>query len=462
MQQRHPSPHKEGRPCHTHSRGRCILRGVGQRLLLATALVVLAACGGGAKSKDASSAPPNSARTAPWTVTGAAVKGPLQFATVRIYSLSSSQVTGFEPAAPIAEGATDRAGALRDLEVPATAAGPLVIVVDGHNSVDLATRQPPVLTTLIALVTERDIDDGRPVYITPLTTLAFYIAQQGAGTTQAARTFAAAYNQAAWGLTRVFPVLGSKGVDVLLDPPILTTKTSSAAAQGRVLAHRIAIEGLASLVYDTLQRRQLSENTTATDTLLRAIARDIVRDGFLDGRDGLTPMDSVLPPLLTRSISEALVPNTNTPLTELMGQLTKELQFSSGTQTVSLAPLVIDGSQSLVRTRTFPATEPAAPRASPNAPPTPSVTIPAVWTLTWSPQATSILSYSVYFGRTPSGATQELTSIPLGDLADPQRPSLSIDAAALPLGAGEQGCFRVKAVNEVGASDFSAAACAVR
>jgi hypothetical protein len=74
--------------------------------------------------------------------------------------------------------------------------------------------------------------------------------------------------------------------------------------------------------------------------------------------------------------------------------------------------------------------------------------------LSWTPPAGDVTGYRVYFGTAPDNAIQRV--------ADVVTPSIDLNASDdLSLVSGDPMCFRVKAYNGVGESDFSEAACGI-
>jgi hypothetical protein len=77
---------------------------------------------------------------------------------------------------------------------------------------------------------------------------------------------------------------------------------------------------------------------------------------------------------------------------------------------------------------------------------------PVVIALSWQPNPGAIDGYIVHTGPTPETATSVITITPAS--------TISYGAFTdLGLGAGDQACFRIKAYNSYGQSDFSDAVC---
>ena len=82
-------------------------------------------------------------------------------------------------------------------------------------------------------------------------------------------------------------------------------------------------------------------------------------------------------------------------------------------------------------------------------------------TVSWDPSSDTVNGYAVYVGATLSTATQLVAEIPVTKAGfNPTVPSASYDSVVdLKKTTGEQVCFRVKAYNITGYSNYSNAAC---
>jgi hypothetical protein len=84
--------------------------------------------------------------------------------------------------------------------------------------------------------------------------------------------------------------------------------------------------------------------------------------------------------------------------------------------------------------------------------------------LSWdpNPQQEAVTGYKVFFDQS-AAADSEIANIPVtANGFDPTAPSIQYDVGAdLDLRYGDKACFRVKAYNDLGESDFSQAACAI-
>jgi len=82
-------------------------------------------------------------------------------------------------------------------------------------------------------------------------------------------------------------------------------------------------------------------------------------------------------------------------------------------------------------------------------------------TLTWNPNPGEIWGYAVYFGPSAEGAIQLASELPMASgLLNPESPRVQYYLGGdLGLAQGDNVCFRLKAYNESGYSEYSAAAC---
>jgi hypothetical protein len=82
-------------------------------------------------------------------------------------------------------------------------------------------------------------------------------------------------------------------------------------------------------------------------------------------------------------------------------------------------------------------------------------------TLKWNPSSGDVLGYLVYYGPTSGTVTKQLSDLHIGSKeVNNKAPSVTYDVKqSLGMASGESVCFRVKAYNQKGNSDFSKAAC---
>ena len=87
-----------------------------------------------------------------------------------------------------------------------------------------------------------------------------------------------------------------------------------------------------------------------------------------------------------------------------------------------------------------------------------------VLSLSWDPNPATdgVAGYIVYRGPSAVNATQQVTDLSVSSgVIDPNAPAVTYNAGLdLGLSLGAQVCFRLKAYNTAGISDYSVAACA--
>lgn len=418
-------------------------------------LSLLSSCGGQGQKPDdpvpgivADSPSPTHAN--PVTLSGAVVKGPLRGAQLSVYRLDLSQALNYDPAKVVATGTSDAQGAIRDLTLTVRGSTPLVLVADTVASIDMATGTRPVLDRLLALITNEHLVQGSPLYATPLTTLAFQIAQLDPQSRRSPATFRAAYSEAAARVAQTFPLLDEAGINVLSDPPLPTSLIKTATEQQRVLRHRLAIEALASVLVATAARSGESGQPATTDEILSAVAVDLYSDNILNGYAKKLPIPQLAPNLFSRPVATFKLPATSIPLSSLPLYLNRESELAGAPALTPYARWNIDG--------TGPLAVIGPPLADPGN--TPGAAAIQSWTLRWETTLNYVTGYIVYFGATPDASfTEVLWSEHSGAAASL---TASFDPAVdFNLQPGDQGCFRVRSYNDAGLSPFSDPVCVV-
>lgn len=187
----------------------------------------------------------NANSTESYSITGSGVKGPIAFGEVALYKLDLTSRQLYDTSNPIATGSTDQSAAITGLTIDSSIEPPFVIVIDGTRGIDLNTNRSPVIKRLINVVTQSHLSEGRAIYATPLTTMAFNMARKSRP--QTAQEFLGAMSIAA---TEIKAKLGfgmSNDIDILNDPPIMTAQAKGASGQQLVVEHRAALEALAAV-----------------------------------------------------------------------------------------------------------------------------------------------------------------------------------------------------------------------
>jgi parallel beta-helix repeat protein len=219
--------------------------GVG--LLLA---FLLTACGGGGGGTDLNITG-GSSNSDYLQITGAGIKGPLAFADVKIFPLDLSLSDFYDKNSPIASAITNEFAEINGLFVPRDILPPYVLTVDGNKAIDLNTGMAPVISTLITVITEDMLADGRPIYATPLTTLVFHMAAQSATASASADAnfFVRKMRDAASQVSRIFAIDPNTNIDVFGSPVVINDSTVTLAAQEEAVHHRAALEAFAAKIH---------------------------------------------------------------------------------------------------------------------------------------------------------------------------------------------------------------------
>lgn len=255
---------------------RILLKGT----LLAPLVLALSACGGDDYQKE---------YDRDYTILGGGVDGPLTNASVAMYALldSSGSHVVYSVAAPgtaVATGTTDQTAQIEDMLLNDGVNPPYILEFTGTAStIDLTTGEAPALNVLRTLVTQDMLDQGRPVYASPLTTIAVNIALENADDSDGVVTrdeFVSALDNAA---SQVKSTLGF-GMDASLDiftlPPVLDDSvdvTDSATLQ-QIAFYRSAIEATRVLL------QQVAALVEADgDAVLVTLGQDLA-DDVIDGR----------------------------------------------------------------------------------------------------------------------------------------------------------------------------------
>jgi hypothetical protein len=229
--------------------------------LAAAAALMLAGCGGGGSSDVA-------AATAPGTLSGQAVKGPVSGAAVRAFAVSGG-TTG----AQVASAVTDANGAFT---MPlGSHAGPMLLQVSGGSYTDEATGRAMAMGAgdmMTAVVPAGTGSALAGIQVTPLTAMAQAMAQHMAGGLTDANIAAA---NAAVG--RYFMV-----DDILHTPPMNPLVSGSGAgASQATMNYGMTLAAMSQYAQGT--------GMPASSGFVTAMMND-ASDGVLDGRAAGTPV----------------------------------------------------------------------------------------------------------------------------------------------------------------------------
>ncbi|HED12119.1 MAG TPA: hypothetical protein ENI62_00405, partial [Gammaproteobacteria bacterium] len=242
--------------------------------------VLLTACGGGGSGSSTSDLATDLQNLQPASeyiqITGAGIKGPLAFADAKIYAVDTSQPEFYDKNSPIAVAMSDQFAAINNLAVPRSIKPPYILTVDGSSATDLNTGMQPVISTLITVITAEMLKKNRPVYATPLTTLAYHIARRNSKPSANADTFVREMGKASTQVSDFSTVDKNIKFDITDSPLIINDATVTLAEQSEAVHHRAAVEAFAAKVNalvlakgDGLHATYFNDSTLTGDVLKR-------------------------------------------------------------------------------------------------------------------------------------------------------------------------------------------------
>lgn len=293
-------------------------------LLSIAVTIAVVSCGGGAQTTSGSPSDltpqTQHATDEGFTINVAGIKGPLAGATATLYKLDTTRSHYFDRNAPIVSGITDSAARASTLRVPGGVSPPFVLVVDGRQAIDLNTGAAPVIVELVTLITDELASSGRPLFATPLTTLAYDMAVESAGTGADSRQVVEDTQRAAKQIVKALGFGLSEKVDIFADPPILDASTTSSEIQEEIAHHRAVIEAVAAIAY------QLGSQAGVTvDSVLPELARDLGSDGVIDARANDQALPTIDLSIALQEPATLKIPGTSLPVTEVVELLRNDL-----------------------------------------------------------------------------------------------------------------------------------------
>lgn len=292
-------------------------------LVVVFLVTTLSACGGSTVSSL-----PGTSDTTTFANSGAGVKGPMAGATVRFYEIDATQPLLYNAAQPVGFSATDSDGTFKQVTLNRGASAPFMVVVDGRNAIDIHTGRAPVIPELVTVVTATDFATRRPIYATPLTTLTIMTAREAihrSGTGLDA--VIVAIDNAALAVRNNFGFGLLNGIDILRDPPLLNSATTTPEAQRALTSHRAAVEAVSAVIYSMAQSGVSNHGLireTAVQTIMTSLVRDISRDGVVDGRNGVTVLNDVNAGLFASAPATLMVPDTNIAIADIANVIAAE------------------------------------------------------------------------------------------------------------------------------------------
>ncbi|BCD96532.1 hypothetical protein [Marinagarivorans cellulosilyticus] len=283
-----------------------------------------------------------------FSLSGSAVKGPLAQAQISIYAMDLS--TASAKGNLLARGTTNDQAQIVDLSLTGELSGWYLIEYSiTDNTIDINTGVSPIFNELISAVNAAHIESAKPLYATPLTTMAVNLALDRADKgspysgngdeTISEPEFASALLLAEAQVKSVFGFGIGDDVSLFETPPLITEDTDSIQEQTEVAEYRLAIEAVAAIA------SSVSENSSAEESaedILEALTLDLA-DGSIDGQgsEGAVPVLEQLDQSIDMAITNLdldalLVPGTETALTDIEALLIDELLTTNVSADVTL------------------------------------------------------------------------------------------------------------------------------
>jgi len=302
----------------------------------------LSACGGG--SQSSTPLPPKIPPT--YNIIGAAVKGPLKFATVKIYQFDNTKIDGVGRL--ISTGTTDESAKIKDLIINEDISGYFVIEFSSNDAtIEITTEKPPIFKYLRNIISASDIITQKSLYATPLSTLILKLA---IAKLQTESSVSNALSAAQTDIKSVFGLGSGNETDLLTTPPMLTTETNSIETQNDAWSTRIANEASAALIYQLFIK--INDQTLTLDELLNDIIKDLA-DGSINAiAEGLTlAYTSEDISVLSQPINSLMLAGSDSiSITSLKEIMTSEIS-STGYSTVE--PTLLENSDLFVPHQTL-------------------------------------------------------------------------------------------------------------
>ena len=300
--------------------------------------ILLTACGGGGGGNNDTQ--PVAAATT--TLSGGGVKGPLANANVAFYKFDPAYVD-FQSETAAATGTTDEKAGFKVKFNDADLDPPYILVFTATDStVDLMTKQPPMLSQMKTVVTQEMLDKGINIYATPLTSMAVDVAIENALSDRAPYRDDPAYRNATTVEGRflaALPIAAEEvkstlgfgldaGVDIYDTPPLLDDSTDTAAKQTKTARYRAAVEAFAAVVNEMKNQVDGSIGQVDADAVARALASDLA-DGAIDGSDADGNGIALLPSGVRQVIEDidpesVIIPGTTIKVADIGQQLADE------------------------------------------------------------------------------------------------------------------------------------------
>ncbi|WP_417568155.1 hypothetical protein [Marinobacter sp.] len=323
-----------------------------KRFIAALAVVMmttlLAACGGGGGGGGGDNGVGVS-------VNGGGTKGPLANAIVKIYNFDPTQ-PDFKSRTAIAQGRTNDSAAIIGLVLPKDISGdrPLIIEVTSDDlTTDLTTGLPPVITTLRTALTGKLLQSvlgGKPVFATPLTTVAVDLAILKSNPATTTEFFSQNLNQATGFVVKNLGFGMSQAIDIFSTPPVLSANNTSLNDQARIAELRTAVEAMTAIVVE-LQNSIRATNpasSVSTDHIMGGLSEDLT-DGVINGlRNNIDVVPSLrdvanITTIISTDPGTLFVPGTSISLNDVEQILVNEAAITCGCDAETVSLYLADG-----------------------------------------------------------------------------------------------------------------------
>ncbi|BBM04122.1 hypothetical protein GL2_41960 [Microbulbifer sp. GL-2] len=241
------------------------------KLILAGLTVALLGCGGGGGSDSSPEPEPPAPPPVTYSLSGAAVKGPLSFATYKIHEVSfeAEDLKGDV----VTRGETTELGKFTEVGLDLPGNGYYLIeFLAGDATVDLTTGMAPILPSLSTIVESEALEKSKDIFATPLTTIVVDLIRRGNIEDKQGLTDALISQSLIVKSQLGFDLLDK--VDLFHTPPVAF---GNEADLDGILSYRTASEATASLVWALKNETDIS-----TSTVLELLVSDLT-DGALDG-----------------------------------------------------------------------------------------------------------------------------------------------------------------------------------
>jgi len=326
---------------------------------------LLTACGGGGSGSESTQSGGAQPASEQIQIVGAGIKGPLAFADAKIYLLDPTFPEFYDVNSPISSAITNASAQITGLSVPADSQPPYVLTIGGNSSIDLNTGKAPVINSLVTVITADMLSGNKPIYTTPLTTLAFHMARHDSSSATSTTAFVSKLHNAAPQVSSLFSIDPTVSIDIFNSPLVINASTVTVAEQKEAVHHRAALEAFAAKVYILSFK---PENASADDVIDR-LALDLQSDGVINNAANGTAIGGIDVTVMQRNPMGMTIPNTSYQVSDITTVMSEE-RILIGTSSES---------EFLVNEIALPAPDPVIVEPIPSTPaPTPAPVTPVI------------------------------------------------------------------------------------